>query len=369
MVKYSRLILCLFLCIPLILSAQQKGVRDYGIIIGELSPGQNNAITDVEGVTVGHYTLIQGDDVCTGVTAVLPHQGNIFQDKVAAAIYIGNGFGKLVGYSQVEELGNIETPIVLTNTLSTFTAAEAVIEYTLRQSGNEKVRSVNPVVGETNDGYLNDIRGLHIKKEYIFQAIHNASSGPVQQGVTGAGTGTICFGYKGGIGTSSRKLQEKYGGYTMGVLVQTNFGGNLTIKGVAIEQELANRAHGTPDGSCMIVVATDAPVGSRNLKRLAKRALFGLARTGGIGSNGSGDFVIAFSTSEKMRIPYRTDTGLKESKELYNRYMTPLFDAVIEATEEAILNSLFCADTVKDVPSLPVDQVVKILKVHNFIKE
>jgi len=369
MTKDVKKTIIIFFLVSISLTAQQKGIRGYGIQIGELSPGQNNAITDVEGVTVGHYTLIQGKNIRTGVTAILPHQNNIFEDKVAAAIYIGNGFGKLVGYSQVEELGNIETPIVLTNTLSTFTAAEALIEYTLRQSGNEKVRSVNPVVGETNDGYLNDIRGLHIKKEHIFQAIHNASSGPVKQGVVGAGTGTICFGYKGGIGTSSRKLQEKYGGYTMGVLVQTNFGGNLTIKGVAIKQELAKREHDNPDGSCMIVVATDAPVGSRNLKRLAKRALFGLARTGGIGSNGSGDYVIAFSTSKDIRIPYRTDTGLKESKELYNRYMTPLFDAVIEATEEAILNSLFCAETVKDVSSLPVDQVIKILKVHNFIKE
>jgi len=352
----------MFLLIPLSLSAQKKGVRDYGIQIGELSPGSNNAITDVEGVSVGHFTLIQGEDIRTGVTAILPHQGNIFQDKVSAAIYIGNGFGKLVGYSQVEELGNIETPIILTNTLSVFRAAEALIEYTLRQSGNENVRSVNPVVGETNDGYLNDIRGLHIKKEHIFKAIENASSGPVEQGVTGAGTGTICFGYKGGIGTSSRKLDEKNGGFTLGVLVQTNFGGGLTIKGVAIEPELAKRKNNSPDGSCMIVVATDAPVGSRNLKRLAKRAIFGLARTGGIGSNGSGDYVIAFSTAEEVRVPYITDSRYKESRELYNRNMTPLFDAVIEATEEAILNSLFYAEKVKDVPSLPVNQVIMILK-------
>jgi len=362
-------IFIIFFLIYLSLSAQQKGVRDYGIIIGELSPGTHNAITDVADVTVGHYTLIKGENIRTGVTAILPHQGNIFQDKVAAAIYIGNGFGKLVGYSQVEELGNIETPVILTNTLSTFTAAEALIEYTLRQSGNEKVRSVNPVVGETNDGYLNDIRGLHIKKEHIFRAIQNASSGPVKQGVVGAGTGTICFGYKGGIGTSSRILSEKFGGYTVGVLVQTNFGGDLTIKGIAIEQELEEREHDVPDGSCMIVVATDAPVGSRNLKRLAKRALFGLALTGGIGSNGSGDYVIAFSTAEDMRIPYRTDAGLKESSELYNSYMTPLFDAVIEATEEAILNSLFCAERIKDISPLPIEQVIKILKLHNFIKD
>lgn len=364
----KKLILLLLLSISVSLSAQQKGIRDYGIQIGEFSPGPNNAITDVGEVTVGHFTLIQGNEIRTGVTAILPHQGNIFQEKVAAAMYIGNGFGKLVGYSQVQELGNLETPIILTNTLSVFTAAEALIEYTLNQPDNENVRSVNPVVGETNDGYLNDIRGLHVKKEHIFKAIDNASSGLVKQGVIGAGTGTICFGYKGGIGSSSRELDEKYGGFTLGVLVQTNFGGDLTIKGIAVEPELAKEKD-SPDGSCMIVVATDAPVGSRNLKRLAKRALYGLARTGGIGSNGSGDYVIAFSTAEELRIPYRKDSRTKDSKELYNRNMTPLFDAVIEATEEAILNSLFYAETVKDIPALPVERVVEILKKHKLLRK
>lgn len=368
MLKGYKKIICIFLFIPLSLSAQ-KGIRDYGIRIGELKPGKFNAITDVKGVTVGHFTLIKGKDVRTGVTAILPHQGNIFQSKVAAAMYIGNGFGKLIGYSQVEELGNIETPIILTNTLSVFRAAEALIEYTLEQPGNENVRSVNPVAGETNDGYLNDIRGMHIKKEHIFRAIENASSGSVEQGAIGAGTGTICFGYKGGIGTSSRRLDEKYGGYTIGVLVQTNFGGNLTIMGVPIEQELENRTDDSPDGSCMIVVATDAPVGPRNLKRLAKRAVFGLARTGGIGSNGSGDYVIAFSTAEDVRIPYRADSIYQNRKELFNRNMTPLFDAVIEAAEEAILNSLFRAVKVKDVSPLPVNQVISILKSHKMIQE
>ena len=366
MFKYVKLIQFLLLCLPLTLSTQEKGVRDYGIIIGELTPGPNNAITDVKGVTVGHYTLIEGKNVRTGVTAILPHQGNIFQDKVPAAIYIGNGFGKLVGYSQVEELGNLETPIVLTNTLSVFTAAEALIEYTLNQPGNENIRSVNPVVGETNDGYLNDIRGLHIKKNHILQAIKNAHSGPVKQGAIGAGTGTICFGYKGGMGTASRKLSEDLGRFTLGVLVQTNFGGDLTIKGIAIEPELEKKTDDIPDGSCMIVVATDAPVGARNLKRLAKRALFGLARTGGIGSNGSGDYVIAFSTAPEVRIHYKTDSQYQQIRELRNGDMTPLFDAVIEATEEAILNSLFYAEQVKDVSPLPVAQVIKILKEHNL---
>ena len=366
MLRHMKLISFLLLCFPLTLWSQEKGVRDYGIIIGEQSPGSHNAITDVRGVAVGHYTLIKGENIRTGVTAILPHSGNIFQDKVPCAIYIGNGFGKLVGYSQVEELGTMETPIILTNTLSVFTAAEALIEYTLSQSGNEDIRSVNPVVGETNDGYLNDIRGLHIKKDHIFQAINNATSGPVAQGVVGAGTGTICFGYKGGIGSASRKLKEEYGGFTIGVLVQTNFGGNLTIKGITIEPELDKRKQGIPDGSCMIVVATDAPINARNLKRLAKRALFGLARTGGIGSNGSGDYVIAFSTAKEMRVPHAKDSIYKNSRELYNNNMTPLFNAVIEATEEAILNSLFYARRVKDVSPLPVDKVIEILKVHNL---
>ena len=247
---------------------------------------------------VGHVTLVNGTDIRTGVTAILPHPGNIFQQKVPAAIYIGNGFGKLTGYSQVEELGNIETPIILTNTLSVPTASDALISYTLQQPGNEEVRSVNPIVGETNDGRLNDIRGRHIKEEHIFQAIQNAASGPVTEGNVGAGTGTVCFGYKGGIGTASRKIPGSLGGYTIGVLVQTNFGGILIIDGIPVGKKLnkypyRNLIETDADRSCMIVVMTDAPLDARNLKRLAKRGIMGMAKTGGMASNGSVDYVIA----------------------------------------------------------------------------
>lgn len=350
------------------LMAQQKRVRDHGIEPGILPPGPLNAITDVAGVKVGHYTLIEGDNIRTGVTAILPHGGNIFQQKVPAAIYIGNGFGKLMGYSQVEELGNIETPIVLTNTLSVPTAADALIDYTLEQEGNADVRSVNPVVGETNDGGLNDIRGRHVKKEHVLQAIASAASGMVAEGNVGAGTGTICFGFKGGIGTSSRRLPEEDGGYTVGVLVQTNFGGVLQVDGLPVGEELRKQkaAKGSGDGSCMIVVATDAPADARNLKRMAKRAMLGLARTGGIASNGSGDYVIAFSTAEGLRVPYDPESPLLEQQVLDNSAMTPLFLATIEATEEAILNSLFMAEQMtgngRTVEALPVEKVVEILK-------
>ena len=291
--------LAFLLSIPL--QAQQKRLRDYGIEIGVLPTGQNNAITDVEGVTVGHTTIISGDDVRTGVTAILPHQGNIFQLKIPAAIHIGNGFGKLAGYSQVRELGNIETPIILTNTLSVPAASEALISYTLDQPENREVRSVNSVVGETNDGWLNDIRGRHVTQEHVLAAIENAQGGMVAEGNVGAGTGTICFGFKGGIGTASRVIPERLGGYTVGVLVQTNFGGVLEIAGVPVARELNNYpyAETRTDGSCMIVVMTDAPLDARNLERLAKRAMMGLAKTGGIASNGSGDYVIAVSTASE----------------------------------------------------------------------
>jgi len=294
-------------------SAQNKRLRDYGINTGVLKTGKNNAITDVKGVKVGHFTIIKGDSIRTGVTAILPHSGNIFQSKVPAAIYIGNGFGKLAGYSQVEELGNIETPIILTNTLSVPTASNALISYTIQQKENANVRSINPVVGETNDGRLNDIRGRHIKEEHVITAIKNAKGGIVKEGNVGAGTGTICFTYKGGIGTSSRKIPETMDGYTVGVLVQTNFGGVLEINGVPIAKELNNypfrdQIEGSADGSCMIVVMTDAPLSARNLKRLAKRAMLGLAKTGGIASNGSGDYVIAVSTAESVRVPYGGNT-------------------------------------------------------------
>jgi D-aminopeptidase len=333
--------------------------------------GPNNAITDVEGVQVGHLTRIKGKEIRTGVTAILPYRGNIFQSKIPAAIYLGNGFGKLAGYSQVEELGNLETPIVLTNTLSVPTAVEALIAYTLKQAGNEDVRSVNGIVGETNDGYLNDIRGMHIRKRDVQRAIELAEGGPVQEGNVGAGTGTICFGFKGGIGTSSRKLPADLGGYTVGVLVQTNFGGVLTINGAPVGQALGQYAFrrqlaDSGDGSCMMVVATDAPLDARNLKRLAKRAMLGLARTGGIASNGSGDYVIAFSTAEGLRVPYQVDTALLQQEVLHNDRVSPLFLATIEATEEAIINSLFAAETMTGsghtVEVLPVEKVLEMMK-------
>ena len=354
----------------------QKRVRDYGIEIGVLKPGKNNAITDVFGVKVGHTTLNIGDHIRTGVTAILPHSDNIFQYKVPAAIYLGNGFGKLAGYSQVKELGNIETPIILTNTLSVPAASNALISYTLNQPENKNVGSVNSVVGETNDGYLNDIRGRHIKENHVLNAIKNAKTGVVAEGNVGAGTGTVCFGYKGGIGTSSRVIPKKYGGYTVGVLVQTNFGGVFELNGVPVAKELDNYPRSYTydvDGSCMIVIMTDAPLNSRNLERLAKRAMMGLAKTGGIASNGSGDYVIAVSTAKENRVPYRSKSSFLNKKELRNGVISPLFLATIEATEEAILNSLFAATTLKgrdnhEIKSLPIDKVIKIVKKYNGIK-
>ena len=318
--------------------SQNKRLRDYGVEIGVLKTGQLNAITDVFGVTVGHETIVEGDSIRTGVTAILPHQGNIFQNKVPAAIYIGNGFGKLAGYSQVKELGNIETPIILTNTLSVAAAIEALITYTLGQEENDDVRSVNSLVGETNDGYLNDIRGRHVKQAQVLKAIENAQDGFVEEGNVGAGTGTICFGYKGGIGTSSRVLPNTLGGYTVGVLVQTNFGGVLEINGVPIAKELQKYPYrdkilNDADGSCMMVVITDAPLGSRNLERLAKRAMLGLAKTGGIASNGSGDYVIALSTAKGNLIPYKKSSKLIKKTELRNSEMSPLFLATTHTPE------------------------------------
>ena len=353
--------------------AQSHGrARDLGIEIGVLKTGRFNAITDVNGVRVGHVTLVNGTDIRTGVTAILPNPGNIFQQKVPAAIYIGNGFGKLTGYSQVEELGNIETPIILTNTLSVPTASDALISYTLQQPGNEEVRSVNPIVGETNDGRLNDIRGRHIKEEHIFQAIQNAASGPVTEGNVGAGTGTVCFGYKGGIGTASRKIPGSLGGYTIGVLVQTNFGGVLIIDGIPVGKKLnkypyRNRIEKDADGSCMIVVMTDAPLDARNLKRLAKRGIMGMAKTGGIASNGSGDYVIACSTAEENLVGYSDSTNFHVNKVLRNDAMTPLFMAAIEATEEAIINSLVAAKTMtgkdgREVKVIPLEQILEFME-------
>jgi D-aminopeptidase len=352
--------------------------RDLGVAPGVYAPGPLNAITDVDGVRVGHTTLVEGDAVRTGVTAIVPHGGNVFQEKVAGAVFVGNAFGKLAGSTQVNELGTIETPIVLTNTLSVGAAMDAVVRYTLAQPGNEQVRSVNAVVGETNDGGLNDIRGLHVTREHVIDAIRNAKSGPVAEGAVGAGTGTVCYGWKGGIGTSSRKVDRT--NYTVGVLAQTNFGGNLTISGIPIFRLLQppsrrsasaerDRGAGAPgvnnDGSCMLVVATDAPCDARDLQRLAGRAIFGLARTGSSYSNGSGDFAIAFSTSPEMRSRFN-DTTPRARQVLPPDGMSPLFEAALEATEEAVYNSLFQATTVKSrfgaAEAIPIERVRELLR-------
>jgi D-aminopeptidase len=345
--------------------------REFGIRIGVLGPGPLNAITDVAGVKVGQTTLIEGTDVRTGVTAILPHGGNLFQDKVPAGIAVANGFGKITGFTQVQELGTIETPIILTNTLSVPTAAEAVIDYTLGQAGNEKVNSVNPVVGETNDGSLNDIRARHVRKEHVLEAVRTAAAGPVEEGSVGAGTGTICFGYKGGIGTSSRRLPAASGGWTVGVLVQSNFDGILRIGGVPAGVLMgANFMQGEPDGaaegSCLIVVATDAPLDARNLERLAKRALLGIPRTGGYYGNGSGDYAVAFSAAESVRVPHQSSSQLQSISVLRNEAMSPLFLAAAEAAEEAILDSMFKSDGMKGkggrfVEGLPLDKLKALM--------
>ncbi len=356
----------------------QKRARDLGINIGVLQVGKNNTITDVEGVSVGHFTKNEGSSIRTGVTAILPHQANLFQEKVPAAVFVGNGFGKLAGSTQIEELGNIESPIILTNTLSVAAGLQGIIEYTLKQPGNEKVQSVNGIVGETNDGTLNDIRGQHISKEDVLFAIENTKQGAVDEGNVGAGTGTVCFGFKGGIGTSSRKLPDSLGGYTVGVLVQSNFGGILEIDGVPVGVELGKYSFmnhlASADGSCMIVVATDAPINERNLKRIAQRAMMGLAKTGGIASNGSGDYVIAFSTNTENLIKHqKPPLNLEQNTFLRNDDMSPLFLATIEATEEAIINSLFAATDMlgKDgnhIKGIPVEEVITIMKKYNKVR-
>lgn len=353
----------------------QERARDLGIEIGVIPTGSSNAIVDVPGVKVGHTTLIKGNSIRTGVTAILPHGGNVFQEKVPAAVYVGNGFGKLAGSTQVTELGNIETPVILTNTLSVPTAMDAVISYVLSQEENQEVYSVNAVVGETNDGYLNDIRGRHVREQDVLAAIENASETNTEEGNVGAGTGTIAFGYKGGIGTASRKLPESMGGYTIGVLVQSNYGGVLQVDGKKVGEKLgkfsfSNALLNNVDGSCMIVVATDAPLESRNLERLAKRAFLGLAKTGGIASNGSGDYIIAFSTAEELRIPYRVERKTLLRKVVSNDHMSPLFMAAIEATEEALINSLFMARTMEGfkgrrIEELPKEAVLELMKAKN----
>jgi len=339
--------------------AVRPRIREAGITVGILPPGPLNAITDVAGVRVGQTTLIRGENVRTGVTVILPHGGNLFREKVPAAVFAGNAFGKLMGSTQIEELGELESPIALTSTLNVARVADALIDHMLALPGNEDVRSINVVVGETNDGRLNDIRGRHVGRDEVFAAIRTAAGGPVEEGSVGAGTGTVAFGWKGGIGTSSRKLPAKLGGWTVGVLVQTNFGGILTINGAPVGRNLGryylknelDDAARTADGSIMIVIATDAPVDARNLKRMGARAMTGLARTGAAGTNGSGDYAIAFSTARNPATLVRNDD------------ISPLFLAVIEATEEAIYNSLFRATTVRDVEALPLERVIPMLKV------
>ena len=356
---------------------------DLGLKIGVLPAGPLDAITDVAGVEVGQTTIIRGDNIRTGITAVLPHSGNLYREKVPGAIFVGNGFGKLAGSTQVGEMGNIETPILLTSTTSVPKVADALISYMLALPGNEDVLSINPVVGETNDGYLSDIRGRHITPDDVFAAVKNAKGGPVEEGGVGAGTGTVAFGWKGGIGTASRRVPPSLGGYTVGVLVQTNFGGVLTIAGAPVGQELgqyylrkelqeAGSGQDKADGSCMMIIATDAPLDARNLKRLAARAWFGLARTGSSASDGSGDYAIAFSTAPQVRIHSNDKELTRKIEVLTNGAMSPLFEAVIEAAEEAVYNSMFKAITTTGnghtVEALPIEQTVKILKEHRVIK-
>lgn len=352
--------------------------REYGIQFGVLQPGQNNAITDVEGVLVGQVNV--HDDkkgAHTGVTAILPHGSNLFKEKVPAGIFLANGFGKMTGYPQVKELGNIETPIVLVNTLNVAAGLDGIIDYTFSFKENGDCRSVNGVVGETNDGGINDIRARFLTSKDVLKAIQTAKSGPVEEGVVGAGSGTKAFGFKGGIGTSSRKLPASMGGYTVGVLVQTNFGGFLNVDGVAVGEKLGGypwqKEIECADGSIMMVVATDAPIDARNLERVAKRAFMGLAKAGGIASNGSGDFAIAFSTAKENRVPHNTKKLEKlQNVNVANDDMTPIFMATIEATEEAVVNSLFKAKDVKGyngkvTKALPVDQVLEMLKAEGKI--
>jgi len=371
--------------------ARQRA-RELGIKVGILPTGQLNAITDVSGVLVGHTTLVRGDNVRTGVTAILPHNGNLFREKVPGAVFVGNGFGKLAGSTQVNELGEIETPILLTSTLNVPKVADALLDYMLGLPGNENVQSVNPLVAETNDGYLNDIRGRHVTRDEVLSALKNAKGGAVEEGCVGAGTGTVAFGFKAGIGTASRKLPPNLGGFTVGVLVQSNFGGVLIVNGAPVGRELdryylkdelkSNQAASTPqsirenypDGSAIVIIATDAPIDARNLRRLAGRAMMGLARTGAAGSNGSGDYAIAFSTSADVRIRSaqpNEQSVVRNVKILSNDSISPLFLAVIEATEEAVYNSLFKATTISGkghtVEALPLDRTIEIVRKHGLL--
>jgi len=379
-------IICVLIFVCLMASSSQSQnrprAREAGVIVGVLPTGPLNAITDVDGVLVGHTTIIRGDNIRTGVTAILPHGGNLFREKVPGAVFVGNGFGKLAGSTQVNELGEIETPILLTSTLAVPRVADFLIDYMLALPGNEDVQSINPLVAETNDGYLNDIRGRHISRDDVFSAIKGAKGGAVTEGSVGAGTGTVAFGFKGGIGTASRKLPARLGGFTVGVLVQSNFGGILTINGAPVgrelgryylKDELTEPPASQPDGSIIIVIATDAPLDARNLNRLAARAMMGLARTGAAGSNGSGDYAVAFSTAADVRIKTlnQNERNLpRPVKTLANDAVSPLFLAVIEATEEAIYNSLFRATTTsgrgKTVEALPLDRALEVLRKHGL---
>ena len=359
--------------------------RDLGLAIGIFNTGEHNAITDVPGVHVGHTTVLEGSRVRTGVTAILPHEGNLYSSRVPAAIHVGNGFGKLLGMTQVNELGEIETPILLTCTLCVWKAADAMVEWLLDQDDMENVRSINPVVGETNDGRLNDIRSRPIEAHHVVAALESATNGPVTEGAVGAGAGTVAFGWKGGIGTSSRVLPESLGGYNLGVLVQSNFGGILQIGGAPVGVELGQysfsdqvsreEAPGPEEdihewGSIMMVIATDAPLSDRNLERIARRAVMGLSRTGSYASNGSGDYVIAFSTANSVRRSSASE--IHEVEDLPNGRISALFQATVEATEEAIYNSLFKAETVtsngRTVEALPITETAEILKRYGVIR-
>jgi len=394
-------LLFLLLLLPVMAQTDTTGkrprARDIGLAPGVLPTGRHNAITDVAGVLVGHATLVRGDDVRTGVTAVVPHGGNLFQEKVPAAVFVGNGFGKLMGSTQIEELGELETPILLTSTLNVPRAADALLDWMLALPGNEEARSVNAVVAETNDGFLNDIRGRHVGREEVFAALKGARGGEVAEGSVGAGTGTVAFGFKGGIGTASRLLPASRGGHTVGVLVQTNFGGVLTMNGAPVGRELGRyylkeelepgrggaRGGGRPpaagatppadraDGSVIVVVATDAPLDARNLRRLAARAMLGLARTGSPSTQGSGDYVIAFSTAPGLRVRHG-DASPRRVEVLSNESVSPLFLACVEATEEAVYNSLLKATTVRGragntAEALPIDKTVEVLKKHSAL--
>lgn len=360
-----RFLTCCLLIFCAAVHAEQARprAREAGVVIGTLPVGKLNAITDVPGVLVGQVTLHDGKNINTGVTVIRPHAGNLFDERVPAAIHVGNGFGKTLGVTQVVELGELETPIALTGTLSVWRVADALTTWMLEQPGMEKVRSINPVVGETNDGQLSDIRARPIEPKHVFEALNNATSGPVEEGSVGAGTGTVCFDFKGGIGTSSRVIKHGENAWTVGVLVQSNYGGQLTIAGVPLWKTLEKASKESGDGSIMMIVATDAPLDARLLNRLARRALVGLARTGSVMSNGSGDYVIAFSSAAECR--HKRDAQVHQVAEVSNDAMTPLFQATAEATEEAILNSLFRANTVeghrRTARAIPIEQVLEQL--------